>query len=219
VVTTQPFFLKQTISLIKKYQSASVLDIQTTMKINPVLASKTFEQFKNFSKKINNKPATHLYSGSVFTSLAADTFNTQQLLFAQNNLLIISGLYGLLRPLDTVSPYRLEIKFEYTFWKDIITNYLIQTDNIIIINLASKESTDVIDKKRLNKQIITIVFKEKKLDTFVIKATYAKIARGLMANYIIKHNIKKPEEIKKFNLANYTFNKNLSDKNNFIFVR
>ncbi len=159
-----------------------------------------------------------MYTGSVYKNLDPYNFTKQDLDFAQKNLLILSGLYGLLKPLDNIKPYRLEVKLEYNFWKNIITEYLLDQGKLII-NLASNESLLALDKKILNKKIINIIFKEQKDNKLVIIATYAKIARGNMANYIIKNKINSLEDIKKYNLDDYIFSDDLSNEFDFVFVR
>lgn len=220
--TSKPIFITQANLLVKKYNKLSQSNLKTIFNTSEKILQKTILQFQNFSKKNNQnsnlKPAIFMYTGLVYKYLDANNFNKQDIKFAQNNLLILSGLYGLLKPLDNIKPYRLEMKLEYTFWKDIITKYLLD-QNKIIINLASNESLLALDKNKLENKIINIIFKEYKNNKLVNIATYAKMARGNMANYIIKNKINNIKEIKKYNNHNYIFNKNLSDDFNFIFVR
>ena len=191
---------------------------------------------KNFDKisKENSIPAILTFDGDVYQEIDVENFSDKDFEFAQNHLFILSGLYGILKPLDLILPYRLEMgtnfkgtKIEeslksknlYDFWNEKISEYLNKISGDYLINLASEEYFQAIKKEKLNKKIINIIFKEDKNGTLKIIGTLAKRARGMMANFIIKNQITKPEDLKKFNDKNYKFREDLSDKNNFIFVK
>lgn len=226
---TQPEFLIQTNEVIKKWQKKSQKQIQKEMKLSDTLATKTFKQFKDFEiiKKYSTqqlqiteqfRPALTAYTGTVFKSIEWQAFTKEQFKYAQNSLHIMSGLYGLLRPLNMIQPYRLEMKFEYTFWREILTEQL-QKEKRQIINLASSESTAALNIKELENNFYTIDFKEQKGDDYKTVAVYAKQARGLFANWMIQNKIQKISDLKKFDLENYTFNEELSSQFNLVFTR
>ena len=213
-----PIFKKQTQEILKTYQTYSQKKIKELMKTNDVLTKSTFENFKNFDNQTIKKAALSMYTGAVYRPFNINTFTKKDFSFAQNHIYILSGLYGLLRPLDQIKPYRLEMKFTHKIWKQPLTSHL-KKDNKKIINLASKESTLALDLKLLSSQIVTPVFKEDKNGTLKSIATYAKMARGEMANWIIKNNIESIDEVKKFTITGYVFDQNLSSDSEFVFVR
>ena len=231
----QPVFkdeIKNIINILKDYTSQ---DFEKIMKISEKLANEVAGKYNNFN--VNNynlessKVSIFSFTGDVYKSLDAGTLTEENINFAQQNLLIISGLYGIIRPLDLIQAYRLEmgtkIKIDnfilYKFWQPIITNYLNEVlqehNNKTLINLASKEYSQAIDKKKLVANWLDIDFKENKNGTFKTIGIYAKKARGLMARYIIQNNINDVEFIKKFNLDGYKFNSDLSRDNYFCFIR
>lgn len=209
-----PRMLADSKSLISNLKQKSPKDIQNLMKVSENIANLNVERYHNFSTpfNLNNaKQAALAFQGDVYKGMEADTFSEEDLAFAQNHLRILSGLYGLLKPLDLIQPYRLEMgtrlenehgKNLYEFWDKKITEVLNddlekQGDNIVI-NLASKEYFKSIKQNTLSADLYNIEFKEEKNGTFKIIAFYAKKARGMMANYIIKNKLSKPEELKGF---------------------
>lgn len=232
---SMPRMLADSKSLINNLKQKSPKDIQNLMKVSENIANLNVERYHNFSTpfNLNNaKQATLAFQGDVYKGMEADTFSDEDLAFAQNHLRILSGLYGLLKPLDLIQPYRLEMgtrlenehgKNLYDFWDKKITEVLNddlkkQGDNIVI-NLASKEYFKSIKKNTLSADLYNIEFKEEKNGTFKIIAFYAKKARGMMANYIIKNKLSKPEELKGFDYEGYYFNEDLSDDKTLIFTR
>ncbi|MFM6973455.1 MAG: YaaA family protein, partial [Alphaproteobacteria bacterium] len=168
--------------------------------------------------------------GDVYDGFDKKNFQPKDYDFAQNHLLILSGLYGLLRPLDLIQAHRLEMgtdfkKFNFLvknlceFWQDKITEMLNKNPQETIINLASQEYFKAVNSKKINKKIIEINFKEKKQGQYKVVGINSKKARGLMANFIIKNKITKPTELQKFKLDNYHFNQELSSKENWVFTR
>jgi cytoplasmic iron level regulating protein YaaA (DUF328/UPF0246 family) len=232
---SMPRMLADSQALINNLQQKSPKDIQQLMKVSENIANLNAERFQNFSTPFsldNAKQAALAFQGDVYKGMEAETFSEEDMAFAQNHLRILSGLYGLLKPLDLIQPYRLEMgtrlqnekgKNLYEFWDTKITETLNedlekQGDNIVI-NLASKEYFKSIKKNALNADLYDIEFKEEKNGQFKIVAFFAKKARGMMANYVIKNKISKPEELKGFDYDGYYFNEDLSSEKNFIFTR
>ena len=169
-------------------------------------------------------PAILLFKGDVYKGLKADSFSNEQLIFAQDHLRIISGLYGLLRPLDLVFPYRLEMGTNiqtnkadnlYEFWNDKLRLNLISEmkDNEILINLASNEYSKALELDQFKQKVITPVFKDSKNGKLKVISFYAKRARGEMVNFIVQNKIKDLSDIRSFNYGGYTF---VSEENNEI---
>jgi len=232
---SQPDFLKQSRHLIKELRSLSPVDISTLMSISDKLGELNFHRFAEwktpFTEK-NAKQALFAFQGDVYTGMAAENFSQDDLQFAQQHLRILSGLYGLLRPLDLMQAYRLEMgtrfsnsrgKNLYEFWSDSITQainaQLAVLKSTIVINLASNEYFGAVKPALLNAEIITPIFKDQKNGQYKIISFFAKKARGLMSAYIIQHRITDPEAIKKFNVAGYIFNAALSSERNWVFTR
>jgi cytoplasmic iron level regulating protein YaaA (DUF328/UPF0246 family) len=177
-------------------------------------------------------PALHAFAGEIYKKLDSPSLKKEEWTFAQKHLRIISGLYGLLKPMDAIRPYRLEmytkLKVEdkknlYEFWKEKITHQinieLKQSGSKFLVNLASNEYFSAIEAKKINLPILTIDFKEKTEKGLRTVAIRSKWARGLMARYIVERRMTNPEEIKEFNLEEYQFDKKESDEWNYLFVR
>ena len=232
---SQPEFLKHSSELIKQLQALSPADISTLMGISDKLSGLNAARFAAWKKPFtpqNAKQAVLAFKGDVYTGLDAESLKEKDFAFAQKHLRILSGLYGLLRPLDLMQAYRLEMgtKFAnsrgkdlYAFWGNIITDALNdefeeQGDNILI-NLASNEYFKSVRPKELDADIITPVFKDLKNGQYKIISFYAKKARGLMTRYIIDKKITKPAGLKKFNYGGYSYNAEMSDNKNWVFTR
>ncbi|MBE0650347.1 MAG: peroxide stress protein YaaA [Bacteroidales bacterium] len=233
--TTLPEYLKFAEQLAAILKMKSPGELSNLMKINPEIAQLTFERFQQWGT-VNNKenaiPAIFSYIGEAFRGLDAESFSEKDLFFAQTHLRILSGLYGILRPLDLIQPYRLEMALKistgsaknlYDFWKKLITKSLkksmdVQHDNVLI-NLASQEYFKSINIKELRARIITPVFKEYKNGEPVIVTVYAKKARGLMARFIIQNQLTNPEDLKLFDYEGYYFTPSLSTETEFTFTR
>jgi hypothetical protein len=206
-------------------------ELASLMSISNNLAKLNLDRFKKFSTPFtleNSKQALFAFKGSVYNGINSASLSSDNLSFAQNNLRILSGLYGVLRPLDLIQPYRLEMGTKlknnkgdnlYQFWGDEISKLLNNDEDKIIINLASNEYFKSINKKALKAKIINIAFKELKKDKYKVIGIYAKYARGLMANYIIKNKINAPKSLKNFNQEGYKFNEELTDKATWVFTR
>jgi cytoplasmic iron level regulating protein YaaA (DUF328/UPF0246 family) len=230
-----PRMLADSKALIQNLKQKSSADLQKLMKVSENIANLNVERYHNFTTPFNlenAKQAALAFQGDVYKGMEAETFSEEDLAFAQNHLRILSGLYGLLKPLDLIQPYRLEMgtrlqnekgKNLYEFWDTKITETLnadleAQGDNIVI-NLASKEYFKSIKKQALNADLYNIDFKEEKNGQFKIVAFYAKKARGMMSNYVIKNRISNPEDLKGFDYDGYYFNEDLSSERDFIFTR
>jgi uncharacterized protein len=225
--------IKNLITELKKYKSS---ELKRLMAISEDLAQLNYERFQNFSvnkfNEKNAKPAIFAFQGDVYRGLGAHEFNAKQLQYAQQHLGVLSGLYGLLRPLDLMQPYRLEMKTQlkttagkdlYAFWDDKITqmiNEMLQHHKTkIIINLASQEYFKAVKPKILDGKIIHVDFKEKKNNKYQTIGLYAKYARGLMAKYIIQKSVNEPQKLQDFAEENYRFNEKLSEENRLVFTR
>ena len=227
---TTPELIDKTKPLIKKLKTLSTEDISKLMKLSPSLSELNYTRFQNFSKTKITKQAGLAFNGDTYTGLNFSSFNKNEVKYAQKNLRILSGLYGVLKPLDMIKPYRLEMgtKFGveaatnlYQYWSKEVTETLNleMKASEILVNCASQEYFKVINEKELAHQVITPVFKEKKNGEYKIISFNAKKARGMMAAYIIKNKITKVDDLKKFNQDSYTFNKNLSSTNEIVFTR
>ena len=234
-VFTSPDYLDQSQGLINRLRNFSSLDISDLMKVSAKIADLNFDRYEAWKKPFtqkNAKQAVLAFKGDVYTGLNSETFKADDFKFAQNHLRVLSGLYGLLRPLDLMQPYRLEMgtklktdegKNLYEFWGSDITEGLnkqlkkIKSD--ILINLASNEYFKAVKPKELNAEIITPAFKEFKNGEYKMIGIYAKKARGLLSRYIIQNKLSDPEDLKSFNEEGYRFNKTLSKGNNWVFTR
>jgi len=205
------------------------------MGISPKLAQLNFERFINWQLPFstdNAKQALLAFKGDVYTGLDAYSLNEDELQTAQNDLRILSGLYGVLKPLDLIQAYRLEMgkKLQtkkgnnlYEFWGDKITKEinksLIAKNDKYLINLASNEYFKAVVKKKVKAEIITPVFKDFKNGQYKVISFFAKKARGLMTRFIIQNKITDPEHLKAFNSEGYNFNPQLSKNTELVFTR
>ena len=212
----------------------SMSDLKALMSVSDKIAKLNYSRFKCWedpSASESSRQAIYAFKGDVYSGLDADSITENRYEFLQDNLRIISGYYGLIRPFDKILPYRLEMgtKLEnsrgknlYEFWGDNITNLL--NDDILnkddyVINLASEEYFRSININKLKSEVITPIFKEFKNGTYKTIAIYAKKARGLMSRFIINNKIQDPEILKNFNSEGYSFESRLSDQYNYIFTR
>jgi hypothetical protein len=226
--------LSHTSELHKILTKYSINEIKNLMNVSDKIAELNFNRFKtweNPSESSVSKQAIYAFKGDVYSGLDVDTIQEDKFEYMQNNLRIISGFYGLLRPFDKILPYRLEMgtklknskgKNLYEFWGDKITALL--SEDILnkddhLVNLASNEYFKSIKVNSIESNVITPTFKEFKNGTYKTIAIYAKKARGMMSRYIIENELEDVEDIKTFNNENYTFDDSLSNSSNFTFVR
>jgi cytoplasmic iron level regulating protein YaaA (DUF328/UPF0246 family) len=232
---SQPNLLEQSQLLMHDCIKLSPSDIASLMKLSDKLAGLNAARFGEWSipfTQDNARQAILSFNGDVYTGLDAQSFSDEDFDFAQQHFRILSGLYGLLKPLDLMQAYRLEMGCKlgnsrgdnlYQFWGDIITNELNKTlselGDDVLINLASTEYFKSVKKKTLKATIITPVFKDWKNGQYKIISFFAKKARGLMARYIIQNKLTSIEQIKSFDLAGYQYNEAMSKDNDWVFTR
>lgn len=232
---TQPGFLDDSAQLIDALRKLAPDRIGQLMSISSKLAllnSNRYFAWKRPFTLENAKQVIFTFKGDVYIGLDADTMSATELAFAQDHLRILSGLYGVLRPLDLMQPYRLEMgtPFKnprgnnlYEFWGDKITLVLNQDlkkqQDSVLINLASNEYFQSIQTDKLEARIITPVFKDEKNGVYKIISFFAKKARGMMSRYIVRNKLTNPEDIKNFDVAGYRFNEDDSGENEWIFTR
>lgn len=231
---TEPLFLDAAKKLNKVLAKKKPKDLSSLMSISDNLAQLNWERNQNFSvpfTTVNARPAVYAFNGDVYQGLDAYTIAEVKLETLQNSLRILSGLYGILRPLDLMQPYRLEMgtalpiarkKNLYEFWRKSITDHLNSElqDDELFVNLASNEYFSAVDTKSLKVPVISPVFKDWKNDKLKIISFYAKKARGSMVRYIIDSNAQTLDDIKAFNLDEYQFSKEHTLKENEpVFIR
>lgn len=232
---TQPELLKYSQQLIEECRKLSSSDIASLMKISDKLAGLNAARFgewqPNFTPE-NARQAILAFKGDVYTGMQAELFSEDDFQFAQQHLRMLSGLYGVLRPLDLMRPYRLEMGIKlknnkgsdlYQFWGNTITEALNkaleeQGDNILI-NLASDEYFKSVNPKKLNAEIIKPVFLDEKNGKYKVISFYAKKARGLMSRFIIQEKLTNKAQLKEFDLEGYQFNSAESEGNTLVFKR
>ena len=224
-------FGKEATLLIKDLKKLKSIEVQSLMNVSATIAELNTDRFNKWSLPFsleNAKPAIHAFKGDVYTGMDASSLTEDELNFAQESLSILSGLYGLLRPLDLMQAYRLEMgtKFAtkrgknlYEFWGDKITEEINTREKDTLLNLASNEYFKAVNKKTLRANLITPVFKDEKNGVLKVISFFAKKARGMMARYIIQNHITNVEEIKNFNLGGYAFNQSLSTDKEWVFTR
>ena len=222
----------QLVSIIKKSQPE---DLQNLMGISEKLSILNWERYQNWKIPFNksaSRQAVFSFQGDTYTGLNVESLNAKEISFAQDHTRILSGLYGVLKPLDLMMPYRLEMSTQlknrigknlYEFWSEklsrSLSNELKDHKEKIIINCASVEYFKSIDNKGLNASVITPIFKDIKNGTPKIISFFAKKARGMMARYIIQNHINNPDDIIKFDFGGYSFNSSLSTPLEPVFTR
>lgn len=230
-----PDYLDDSAELISQLRQLSPPEVSDLMGISAKLGDLNFGRYLNWQPEFtpdNAKQSVLAFKGDVYTGLDAESLSEEQLQWAQNHLRILSGLYGLLRPLDLMQPYRLEMgtKFAntrgknlYEFWGDKVTEGLNRElgalGGQVLVNLASNEYFKSVKPKGLNAEVITPVFKDWKNDKYKIISFFAKKARGLMSRYIIEHQIEDHEQLKQFDVAGYSYNPAMSSAREWVFTR
>lgn len=225
--------IKILIDILKQLNSD---EISTLMKTSKEISDLNYERYQTFFDNNLKEHMALLYiNGEAYKGIDASTLNADDLNFAQNNLRILSGLYGVIKPLDMIKEYRLEMgtklannlgKDLYAYWKEKLTNILLDelhntSGDKVLLNISSDEYSKSINLKSINKiyPVINISFKENKNGSFKVVGMYAKKARGQFVRYILQNKIEHLEETKGFNIDGYSFNEELSNENNFIFTR
>jgi cytoplasmic iron level regulating protein YaaA (DUF328/UPF0246 family) len=235
-VMTEPEQSTWTHTLIEIMKSKTVADLAQLMSLSSDLAHLNYDRYQRFSfDKLSPHlayPALFLFQGDVYQGLQAKTWSPDEVAYSQNHLGILSGLYGLLRPLDGIQPYRLEMGVRlanpqgatlYNFWSRALTEHLNKTlaghQNPLLINLASTEYFKVVQEKQLNHPVVTINFYEQKNNELKMVGVHAKKARGVMAKYLIRHRIDDLSQIRGFNQLGYCFNEASSSEKRLDFIR
>jgi cytoplasmic iron level regulating protein YaaA (DUF328/UPF0246 family) len=232
---TQPAHLQQSRQLIKRLRDLSADDLSNLMNVSDNIANLNVDRFKHWKTPFtaeNARQALFAFKGDVYVGLDAYSMDSANIDFAQKHLRMLSGLYGLLRPLDLMQAYRLEMGTRldtdhgsnlYQFWDgritDAINTELKTMDNPVLVNLASNEYFKSVKAKSLEGDIVNPIFKEYHKGKYQIISFYAKKARGLMARYIIDHELTEAEAIKDFNLEGYGFDSDLSQGKDWVFSR
>lgn len=230
---TQPRFLDKSEKLSKKLKTLSKKKLSDLMSISKDLTELNYERNQNWQTPFNQKnakQAIYAFTGEVFRGIDVNTLDKEKLPLLQERLRILSGLYGLLKPLDLIQPYRLEMGTKlkvgrtenlYKFWNDDLANSLNEelVEGELLINLASSEYFKAVNQKILKVPMITPVFKDFKNGQYKTIMTFAKKARGLMVRYIIDNNVKTIENLKGFNVDKYRFSEEMSSETELVFTR
>ena len=231
--STQPDYIAESTELIDQLRVLGSADIAGLMSISDKLADLNYQRYQDWQPKFtvsNSKQALLAFTGDVYQGIDAGSMNDDDLQYAQQHLRILSGLYGLLKPLDLIQPYRLEMgtgftntkgKNLYEFWGSQLTeelNRLLETEQVLV-NLASNEYFKAVKAKEITGEIITPQFKDYKNGKYKIISFFAKRARGAMARFIIQNQLDQPEQLKAFDWQGYGFDADMSAGNEWVFSR
>ncbi len=242
---TQPAFLDDAQKLVGRMKKLSAADLQRMMGVSQKVADLNVARYREWKKPFtpgNAKQALLAFRGDVYLGLAAESFGAADLDFAQRHVRVLSGLYGVLKPLDLIQPYRLEMGVKlpdgaaagraraagkpgvslYDFWGDKITEQLngdFGRGEAVLVNLASNEYFRAIRPRRLKARVVTPVFKEKKNGRYKVISFTAKRSRGMMASWIVKNRVRDVAAIKRFCEGGYAFDARLSDETDWVFTR
>jgi cytoplasmic iron level regulating protein YaaA (DUF328/UPF0246 family) len=233
---SSPYFLSKSKNLIKNLKNKKPEEISNLMNISEKLALLNSDRYKSWKgsrkESPSSKQAIFVFKGDVYQGLNIEEFKKKDLDYSQNHLRLLSGLYGVLRPLDIIEPYRLEMgtklkisntKNLYEFWSDDITNQILKDLELIksntILNLASNEYFNSVKSLEKSANIISPAFKDLSKGKYKIISFYAKKARGLMASWILRNKIQKEEDLVNFNIGGYYFSETESSKNVPVFLR
>ncbi|MBL7014661.1 MAG: peroxide stress protein YaaA [Candidatus Marinimicrobia bacterium] len=231
IESSNPLYVDKANYLVRLLKKLSARELSELMSLSQKLSDITYNQFQHFNQNKYNenlKQAIFAYTGEVFNNINPLTFSSKQISFCQSHVRILSGLYGVLKPLDLIQPYRLEMSTNLgtksennllRFWEASITKSLNQNEKEFIINLASKEYLKAIQINELKAQMIHIHFKEKKGDTYKVIGFFAKKARGLMVHFVVKNQIDDPQSLKNFSQDGYKFNSSFSTETDWVFTR
>jgi len=235
IAATQPKFVPQSAELIATLKQKTPQQISELMDLSDALAKLNVQRYKAWSPQFteaNARPAVLAFNGDVYEGLDAKSLKPKDLQWAQVHVAILSGLYGVLRPLDLMQPYRLEMGTAlkhgkannlYQFWGALIAEHLNQqlshSKEPVIVNLASQEYFKAVDRKALQARVIECVFQDHKNGQYKIISFFAKRARGLMTRYAIQQQAKTPEALQAFNLEGYAFEASASSEDSLVFRR
>ncbi len=230
LLATQPQFQKDIQALVKVMRKYTVPKLMQLMGVSEKIAQLNVERYAQFAEEFtpdNAKPALLAFKGDVYEGMAVSEYKDKDFTFAQAHLRILSGLYGLLRPMDLMQPYRLEMgtklpKTLYAHWGNRISKALdeaMQEGGEPLINLASQEYFKAVDRKALKAPVLTVQFKEYKDGDYKIIGLFAKRARGLMADFVIRNRLTKPEQMKEFAVEGYKFMPKFSSEDEWVFGR
>lgn len=234
-IYTTPDFLRESRRLIKRLREFSPEQLAALMNISDKLAQENYTRYKKWKTPFspeNAKQSLLAFQGDVYVGLAAESFKAADFKFAQKHLRILSGLYGILRPLDLMQAYRLEMGAKldtaggsdlYEFWGDkinaAVSDALDEQGDRILINLASKEYFKSVRAGSLEARVITPDFREKKNGKYRMLSFFAKKARGMMASHVIRNRLKRAEDLKAFSDDGYRYNEGLSSGDRWVFTR
>ena len=234
-LTSMPEFLPEAETLIKILRKYSVPKLMELMDINPKLAELNVGRFNSWSlpfSPVNARPAILMFNGEVYNGLQAATLSQKELDYAQDHLRVLSGLYGIIRPLDIIQAYRLEMgtklkvgrkKDLYAFWGDKITQSINREmashTEKVLLNLASNEYFAALNPSKINARILSCTFKEERNGNYRFVTIFGKKARGLMTRFIIRNRIDKSEDLKHFEEDGYFFNERISREDEWVFTR
>jgi len=232
---TQPLFVKEAAELIKVLKKKSETEVSELMDLSPALSKLNMQRYKNWTPVFtqdNARQALLAFNGDVYEGLQASSLKAADLKWAQKHVAILSGLYGVLRPLDLMQAYRLEMGTRlinpggtnlYQFWSKTITPYLNERlskdKEPVVINLASEEYFKSVDLKALKARVVQCVFQDGKASVFKVVSFHAKRARGLMARFAIEHRVTAVEQLKKFESEGYSFASEVSTPDKLVFRR
>jgi cytoplasmic iron level regulating protein YaaA (DUF328/UPF0246 family) len=232
---TEPRFLEEAAELMEKLREYDVEGIKELMNVSDKIVELNHQRFAEWRADAYEEasvPAVFAFQGDVYQGLAAEELPEDRILKAQECIRVLSGLYGILKPLDGILPYRLEMSTKlpnkrgkdlYAYWQDRLTEAmkeeLGEDEDGVLIDLASNEYSKAIDKKRLGSRVITPQFKEKKEGGYKTVAMKAKRARGLMARFMVEEGLRGPEDLKGFDREGYVFNEGMSEGDLWVFTR
>ncbi len=232
---TQPLFVREAEKLIKVLKEKSAEDVAGLMRLSPALATLNVDRYAAWKPTFsqgNARQAVLAFNGDVYEGLEAKTLSEKDLAWAQDHVAILSGLYGVLRPLDLMQPYRLEMGTRlqspggnnlYEYWAKVIAPYLNERlagdTSPVLVNLASEEYFKAVDVKSLRARVVQCVFQDGKKGTWKIISFHAKRARGLMTRFAIEQRIRTPEALKKFDSEGYVFTPDISTDDKLVFRR
>lgn len=231
---TSPVFPEMTSKVIRKLRGLTKKDLKKQMGISDKLTDLNYTRFKNFDLNfgpLSGQAAIFSYEGDVYAGLESPSWSQEDLKYAENRLLILSGLYGVLHPSTLVQPYRLEMGGKakigrnslYKFWSQEVTAYVNQVildqDGGIVLNLASQEYSEVLNRNQINARFIDIQFREWRDEQWKFISYNAKKARGIMARFVIQNRIETPVALQSFDLDDYKYNPELSSDNELFFTK